>query len=94
MPFRNAVQSPNQVVGLQTLVWHLMQRRIQYVTLDSVSLFAHGVYLGVKQPCIQVENARAALDLYRSDSTNWEASIANQKWACALPPSSYSRCYL
>ncbi|PAV22343.1 nucleotide-binding frt1 [Pyrrhoderma noxium] len=76
MPFRNTLQSPNQVVGLQTLIWHLMRRRIQYGKLDSA------------------ENARAALDLYRSDSTNWEASISSGKWACALPPSTYSRCYL
>ncbi|KAI5123614.1 hypothetical protein M0805_003430 [Coniferiporia weirii] len=76
MPFRNALQSPNQVVGLQTLVWHLMRRRIQYGKLDSV------------------ENARAALDLYRSDADNWEGSVATGKWACALPPSTYSRCYL
>ncbi|KAL5535483.1 hypothetical protein ACEPAF_3577 [Sanghuangporus sanghuang] len=76
MPFRNALQSPNQVVGLQTLVWHLMRRRIQYGKLDSV------------------ENARAALDLYRSDATNWESTVATGKWPCALPPSTYSRCYL
>ena len=37
MPFRNALQSPNQIVGLQTLMWHLMRRRIQYGKLDSVS---------------------------------------------------------
>ncbi|KAH8120274.1 ribonuclease H-like domain-containing protein [Phellopilus nigrolimitatus] len=69
MPFRNALQSPNQVVGLQTLVWHLMRRRIQYGKLDSV------------------ENARAALDLYRSDSNTWEAAVSSGKWSCALPPS-------
>ncbi|KAL6310134.1 ribonuclease H-like domain-containing protein [Sparassis latifolia] len=28
-PFRNALRSPNQVVGLQTLMWHLMRRRCQ-----------------------------------------------------------------
>lgn len=28
-PFRNALRSPNQVVGLQTLMWHLMCRRCQ-----------------------------------------------------------------
>ncbi|EJD03999.1 uncharacterized protein FOMMEDRAFT_146095 [Fomitiporia mediterranea MF3/22] len=76
MPFRNAVQSPNQIVGLSTLVWNLMRRRIQYGKLDSI------------------ENARAALDLYRSDATDWEACIANSKWPCALPPSTFSRCYL
>ncbi|THH33563.1 hypothetical protein EUX98_g672 [Antrodiella citrinella] len=28
-PFRNALRSPNQVVGLQTLMWRLMNRRAQ-----------------------------------------------------------------
>lgn len=37
MPFRNALQSPNQVIGLQTLMWHLMRRRVQAGLLDSVS---------------------------------------------------------
>ncbi|THH09464.1 hypothetical protein EW145_g1982 [Phellinidium pouzarii] len=67
MPFRNALQSPNQAVGLQTLVWHLMRRRIQYGKLDSV------------------ENARAALDLYRSDATSWESSVSSAKWAVHPP---------
>jgi len=40
------------------------------------------------------ENARAALDLYRSYAATWEASIASAQWPCALPPSSFSRCYL
>ena len=28
-PFRNALRSPNQVIGLQTLMWHFMCRRCQ-----------------------------------------------------------------
>ena len=28
-PFRNALRSPRQIVGLQTLMWHLMRRRCQ-----------------------------------------------------------------
>ncbi|KAF9076200.1 ribonuclease H-like domain-containing protein [Rhodocollybia butyracea] len=41
-----------------------------------------------------LENARAALDLYRSDSKNWEDTIRRGSWPCALPPSTFSRCYL
>ncbi|EIN14135.1 hypothetical protein PUNSTDRAFT_59423 [Punctularia strigosozonata HHB-11173 SS5] len=40
-----------------------------------------------------IERARAAIDLYRSASTDWETSIAQGQWPCALPPSSFSRCY-
>ncbi|EGO04619.1 hypothetical protein SERLA73DRAFT_173880 [Serpula lacrymans var. lacrymans S7.3] len=28
-PFRSALRSPNQIIGLQTLMWHLMCRRCQ-----------------------------------------------------------------
>ncbi|KAF4572993.1 RNA exonuclease 4 [Pleurotus pulmonarius] len=76
IPFRNALRSPNQVVGLQTLCWHLMCRRCQD---------------GQQHP---LENARAALDLYRSYSGEWEASISKGDWPSALPPSTFSRCYL
>ncbi|KAF8807321.1 hypothetical protein BYT27DRAFT_6564460 [Phlegmacium glaucopus] len=41
-----------------------------------------------------LENARAALDIYRSDSQAWERSISQGNWPCALPPSTFSRCYL
>ncbi|KAF8971410.1 ribonuclease H-like domain-containing protein [Flammula alnicola] len=41
-----------------------------------------------------VENARAALDLYRSVADRWEDSVARGNWPCALPPSTFSRCYL
>ncbi|KAK0208089.1 hypothetical protein DFS33DRAFT_411026 [Desarmillaria ectypa] len=40
------------------------------------------------------ENARAALDLYRTHAQGWENAISNGNWPCALPPSTFSRCYL
>ncbi|KAJ7630861.1 hypothetical protein FB45DRAFT_549288 [Roridomyces roridus] len=39
------------------------------------------------------ENARAALDLYRSHLKEWENAIASGNWPCSLPPSTFSRCY-
>ncbi|PPQ62773.1 hypothetical protein CVT24_000467 [Panaeolus cyanescens] len=41
-----------------------------------------------------VENARASLDLYRSEETRWEMAISSANWPCLLPPSTFSRCYL
>ncbi|KAJ7822728.1 hypothetical protein B0H14DRAFT_2518820 [Mycena olivaceomarginata] len=38
------------------------------------------------------ENARAAMDLYRS-APGWEVSISRGDWACRLPPSSFSPFY-
>ncbi|KAJ8083916.1 hypothetical protein PM082_002683 [Marasmius tenuissimus] len=75
-PFRNALRSPNHVVGLQTLAWQLMCRRCQESEQNPL------------------ENARAALDLYRSDAKDWEDAIARGNWPCSLPPSTFSRCYL
>lgn len=40
-PFRNALRSPNQVIGLQTLMWHLMCRRCQDGQLHPVSSYDH-----------------------------------------------------
>jgi RNA exonuclease 4 len=42
----------------------------------------------------QLENARVALDLYRSHAEEWEAAITKGNWPSALPPSTFSRCYL
>ncbi|KAI0053330.1 hypothetical protein FA95DRAFT_1552372 [Auriscalpium vulgare] len=41
-----------------------------------------------------MENARASLDLYRSQAGEWEKAITEGHWPAALPPSSFSRCYL
>ncbi|KAJ7048059.1 hypothetical protein C8F01DRAFT_519389 [Mycena amicta] len=75
-PFRNALRSPNQIIGLQTLCWQLMRRRCGEGLVDPA------------------ENARAAMDLYRSHAKQWESDILRGNWPCSLPPSTYSRCYL
>lgn len=41
-----------------------------------------------------LENARAAMDLYRSHANEWETAIRDGQWPTALPPSNFSRCYL
>ncbi|CAE6416755.1 hypothetical protein BN14_00230 [Rhizoctonia solani AG-1 IB] len=76
LPFRTALKTPNQVIGLQTLVWQLMRRKIQEAHHNPV------------------ENARAAMDLFRSHEADWQKTVSTGQWPCALPPSSYSRCYL
>ncbi|KAF7314569.1 FAD/NAD(P)-binding domain-containing protein [Mycena kentingensis (nom. inval.)] len=76
LPFRNALRSPNQVIGLQTLCWQLMRRRCGEGLVDPS------------------ENARAAMDLYRSHGREWEKTVVQGNWPCALPPSSFSRFYL
>ncbi|KAI0284968.1 hypothetical protein BGY98DRAFT_946467 [Russula aff. rugulosa BPL654] len=41
-----------------------------------------------------LENARAAMNLYHSHANEWETAIHDGQWPSALPPSSFSRCYL
>ncbi|CAE6525327.1 unnamed protein product [Rhizoctonia solani] len=76
LPFRSALKTPNQVIGLQTLVWQLMRRKIQANHHNPV------------------ENARAAMDLFRSHEADWQKTVTTGQWPCALPPTSYSRCYI
>ncbi|EJU01192.1 hypothetical protein DACRYDRAFT_53439, partial [Dacryopinax primogenitus] len=75
LPFRAALGQPNNVLGLPTLVWHFMRRRIAMRVHDSA------------------ENARAALDLYRSNAQQWEGFVVAGDWPCALPPVTYARCF-
>lgn len=42
----------------------------------------------------QLENARAAMDLYRSHATEWEDVISKGQWPSHLPPDTFARCYL
>ncbi|KDN49423.1 hypothetical protein RSAG8_02125, partial [Rhizoctonia solani AG-8 WAC10335] len=37
------------------------------------------------------ENARACMDLFRCVEYDWEHSIFNENWPCALPPTAYAR---
>ncbi|KAI0313186.1 hypothetical protein OF83DRAFT_1065920 [Amylostereum chailletii] len=41
-----------------------------------------------------LENARAALDLYRSEEIQWKSVIGKAQWPSVLPPSDFSRCFL
>lgn len=85
---------PQQIIGLQTLAWQLMCRRCQEGYLHPVrwkALASSQTYVNFMS---QVENARAALDLYRSCSSEWEDAVSEGNWPCALPPSTFSRCYL
>ncbi|KAI0811227.1 ribonuclease H-like domain-containing protein [Irpex lacteus] len=40
-----------------------------------------------------IENARAAMDLYRSHASEWEAVVATGRWPSEMPPDTFSRCY-
>ncbi|KIO32908.1 hypothetical protein M407DRAFT_65934 [Tulasnella calospora MUT 4182] len=75
LPFRATLKRPNEILGLPTLVWHLMRRKIQAGFLDSA------------------ESARAAMDLYQSYERQWEESVLQDLWPCALPPVAFARHY-
>lgn len=96
-PFRNDL--PNQSIGLQTLMWQLMRRRVQERTVDAVRIGerhwrAKAFFVVVANAANQqLENARATIDLYRSRATEWESAVSKGKWECQLPPSKFSRYY-
>ncbi|KAA1468698.1 hypothetical protein DENSPDRAFT_912736 [Dentipellis sp. KUC8613] len=80
-PFRNALRPLGQSAGSQSA-------GLQTLTWQ---LMRRRCQEGHLHP---LENARAALDLYRSAAHDWERAIAEGHWPCALPPSSFSRCYI
>ncbi|KAJ7598343.1 hypothetical protein C8J56DRAFT_770482 [Mycena floridula] len=79
-------------VGLYQPFRNALRSRRQVVSLQSLvwQLMRRRFQQRESNP---LENARAALDLYRSQQQEWETTIAHGTWPCALPPSSYSRCY-
>jgi RNA exonuclease 4 len=101
-PFRNALRSHNQMVRLPTLTFHLMGRRCQEGQQNPVRFVYISTPVGTElifesfdPVCAnQLENARAAMDLYRSHAIEWETTIRDGQWPSALPPSNFSRCYL
>ncbi|EMD41668.1 hypothetical protein CERSUDRAFT_43071, partial [Gelatoporia subvermispora B] len=42
---------------------------------------------------VPVEQARAALDLFRSCEQMWEEVIRSSSWPCALPPIAHANCF-
>ncbi|THH32323.1 hypothetical protein EUX98_g1852 [Antrodiella citrinella] len=42
---------------------------------------------------VAVEEARAALDLYRSCEQTWEGVVKTGAWPCALPPAYHGNCF-
>jgi RNA exonuclease 4 len=98
-PFRNALRTPNQLVRLPTLTFHLMGRRCQEGQQNPVRSVIFKLWTARRAPAYswrpeQMENARAALDLYRSHANEWETAIRDGQWPSALPPNTFSRCYM
>ncbi|KAI0252647.1 hypothetical protein BJV78DRAFT_1200112 [Lactifluus subvellereus] len=54
-------------------------------------LMGRSMGLGYEHP---LENARAALDLYRSAQHPWESAIDSGSWPCTLPPVGYAEYFL
>ncbi|KAG8852104.1 hypothetical protein FRB96_008905 [Tulasnella sp. 330] len=69
LPFRNTLDRPNDLIGLESLIWLLMRRKIQAEYQDPL------------------ENARAALDLYRSEEKQWERTTSAPSTGSLPPPS-------
>jgi RNA exonuclease 4 len=51
------------------------------------------IHRGLMVHVVQVDDARAALELYIGYSIDWEKTIKSGEWPCALPPDTFARCY-
>jgi hypothetical protein len=92
-----------QLIGLPTLMWHLMHRKVQGEHVDPVSTCVPpSKPLPIRSELIprnhsfvlQLENARATMDLYRSAEEELERSVKAGEWQFFLPPGNFARCYL
>ncbi|KAK7694396.1 hypothetical protein QCA50_001582 [Cerrena zonata] len=62
------------------------------VPLETLVQRLMGHYIGLNGE-VAVEEARAALDLFRSCEALWEDTIKSGSWPCCLPPSAYGNCF-
>lgn len=83
------------------MVWQFMRRSIRngFINPVSCSVFANREQIAesigfTNRGRAQVEDARAAMDLYRADEANWEATISSAYWPSVLPPAAYAHCYV
>lgn len=93
LPFRAALGNPNSVVGLPTLVWHFMRRKMTMGT-DSAEISRASMDLyrshqkewdGKFHPFEwRGERHLTGFDL---------GCIQSGQWPCALPPQAYARCF-
>lgn len=98
LPFHRSVSS-STVTPLKSLVSHLMRRKIgrsyeHPVRSSHIICYLSNMILSdfiLIFPFIKLEEARAALDLFRSYEDPWEDEIRAGAWPSALPPTSFSQ---
>lgn len=97
LPFRRSLRyKSNVMVPLVTLVNQLMARNIGLHGEHPVSMGPGYDDIFCSPPpgfCVQVEHARAAMDLFRSSEKIWEGIVAFGSWPTALPPDAYANCF-
>ncbi|VDC03187.1 unnamed protein product [Peniophora sp. CBMAI 1063] len=81
-------------VGLYQPFRNALKSPNQLISLETLSWKLMRRDMQVDGQPDAVENARAALNLYRSHAADWEHAILEGRWPTVLPPSSFSRCYL
>jgi RNA exonuclease 4 len=90
LPFRKSL-GLKQSIPLPQLIQQFMNRRIGASFENPVSICLSFVALDGLSWFEQIEQARAALDLFRSVEWTWETMVARQTWPCDLPPSAFAQ---
>lgn len=96
VPFRRGLGCGSTIPPLHVLVHRLMGRSMGLGYEHPVRPYNRS-FLGIARIGLlikQLENARAALDLYRSAERAWENAIDFGSWPCALPPVGYAEYFL
>jgi RNA exonuclease 4 len=93
LPFRKTLKA-KKLVPLPDLVRYFMARKMGGSFEDPVRppprMWPQRRFADAD---VQLEQARAALDLFRSTEELWERIVAQGSWPCDLPPSSFASCF-
>lgn len=95
MPFRKSLRTgTNVILPLTTLVERFMGRTVDLqgdIPVRPVQRLSDRLPSNARLD--KVEQARAALDLFRSCEHIWEELIETGGWPCALPPVTHANCF-
>ena len=97
MPFRKSLNvRPSHMVALATLIHRLMGHYIGLqgeVPVSPVTIHYKHLNCVTAIHNMQLEEARATIDLFRSCEILWEDIIKSGSWPCCLPPLQFGDCF-
>jgi hypothetical protein len=71
---------------MKDLMHVLMRREIEPLFFNTVRRFFSKLFRDVRSSSSQTENARAAMDLFRSHRGAWDGALLTNGWPCTILP--------